>query len=90
MLFKQKVAVYGVKNYAPLAQLDRAFGYGPKGQEFESLTARQIACFITKQAFLFAFWSCRGVDAKYGKLMLKTFLKQKARVFFRAFFSQIK
>ena len=28
-------------NYAPLAQLDRAFGYGPKGQEFESLTARQ-------------------------------------------------
>ncbi len=27
--------------YALLAQLDRAFGYGPKGQEFESLTARQ-------------------------------------------------
>ena len=26
--------------YALLAQLDRAFGYGPKGQEFESLTAR--------------------------------------------------
>ena len=26
--------------HALLAQLDRAFGYGPKGQEFESLTAR--------------------------------------------------
>ena len=26
---------------APLAQLDRAFGYGPKGRGFESLKARQ-------------------------------------------------
>ena len=26
---------------ALLAQLDRVFGYEPKGQEFESLTARQ-------------------------------------------------
>ena len=25
--------------YAPLAQLDRASGYGPEGQEFESLRA---------------------------------------------------
>ena len=24
-------------SYAPLAQLDRASGYGPEGQEFESL-----------------------------------------------------
>ena len=24
-------------HYAPLAQLDRASGYGPEGQEFESL-----------------------------------------------------
>ena len=46
--------------------------------------------FIVLLVGYFAFWSCRGVDAKYGKLMLKTFLKQKARVFFRAFFSQIK
>ena len=29
-----------LNEYALLAQLDRAFGYGPKGQEFESLTAR--------------------------------------------------
>ena len=27
--------------YAPLAQLDRVFGYEPKGQGFESLTACQ-------------------------------------------------
>ena len=25
--------------YAPVAQLDRAFGYEPKGREFESLRA---------------------------------------------------
>ena len=28
--------------YAPLAQLDRVFGYEPKGRGFESLTACQI------------------------------------------------
>ena len=27
------------KKYAPVAQLDRAFGYEPKGREFESLRA---------------------------------------------------
>ena len=27
--------------YAPVAQLDRVFGYEPKGQGFESLQARQ-------------------------------------------------
>ena len=27
--------------YAPLAQLDRASGYGPEGRGFESLTAYQ-------------------------------------------------
>ena len=26
--------------YVRLAQLDRAFGYGPKGREFESSSAR--------------------------------------------------
>ena len=30
-----------VKRQAPLAQLDRASGYGPEGQGFESLTACQ-------------------------------------------------
>ena len=28
------------QNYAPVAQLDRVFGYEPKGQGFESLLAR--------------------------------------------------
>lgn len=27
---------------APVAQLDRVFGYEPKGQGFESLAARQV------------------------------------------------
>ena len=27
-------------NHAPVAQLDRAFGYEPKGREFESCRAR--------------------------------------------------
>ena len=28
--------LFGVRQYAPLAQLDRASGYGPEGREFES------------------------------------------------------
>ena len=31
--------LFGAKQYAPLAQLDRASGYGPEGRGFESLTA---------------------------------------------------
>ncbi len=45
-----------LNEYALLAQLDRAFGYGPKGQEFESLTARQkrnTICLPDKWCFLF-------------------------------------
>ncbi len=42
--------------FAPLAQLDRAFGYGPEGRGFESLRARQsnragiclLCCFLDK------------------------------------------
>ena len=30
--------------FAPLAQLDRVFGYEPKGRGFESLVARQVCC----------------------------------------------
>ena len=32
--------IYNVSRKAPIAQLDRAFGYGPKGLGFESLWAR--------------------------------------------------
>ena len=35
MLFKRTA-------YALVAQLDRVFGYEPKGQGFESLAARQV------------------------------------------------
>ena len=31
-------------NNALLAQLDRVFGYEPKGQGFESLAARHLEC----------------------------------------------
>ena len=33
------VILYRSEEYAPVAQLDRAFGYEPKGREFESLRA---------------------------------------------------
>ncbi len=38
--------------YAPLAQLDRVFGYEPKGQGFESLTARQKRTWIFQVLFV--------------------------------------
>ena len=41
--------------YAPLAQLDRASGYGPEGQEFESLTACQTAPKSADFGAVFAF-----------------------------------
>ncbi len=43
--------------YAPLAQLDRAFGYEPKGRGFESLKARQSRTSTrnaARRGFLFA------------------------------------
>ena len=33
--------LFGARQYAPLAQLDRASGYGPEGRGFEALTAYQ-------------------------------------------------
>ena len=47
------------ERHAPLAQLDRASGYGPEGRGFESLTAYQKAPeIIDFRSFLFAF-SCK-------------------------------
>ncbi len=54
--------------YAPLAQLDRASGYGPEGQGFESLTACQKSPEIVEISGLFAiccifrFMAKRAVD----------------------------
>ena len=49
-------AVHRFDVYAPLAQLDRVFGYEPKGRGFESLTACQkkqvpfgICFFVTEE-----------------------------------------
>ena len=42
MLAFQRVMCYIIMAVAPLAQLDRASGYGPEGREFESSTARHF------------------------------------------------
>ena len=51
------------ERHAPLAQLDRASGYGPEGRGFESLTAYQKSskssdfedfCF----SYVLVLWSC--------------------------------
>ena len=41
--------------YVPLAQLDRVFGYEPKGRGFESLKARQTKSRSPKGDLLFVF-----------------------------------
>ena len=42
--------------YVRVAQLDRAFGYGPKGREFESSHARDSPCkIIILQGLIFLF-----------------------------------
>ena len=60
--------LFGARQYAPLAQLDRASGYGPEGRGFESLTACQKAreiqgfheLFLFSSAFVFPRkWSSR-------------------------------
>ena len=75
--------------YALLAQLDRAFGYGPKGQEFESLTARQKKEGPPKRV-VFSFIllvrenSCKEfVDAakKPRKAFLSAKVSSKAKIF---------
>ena len=42
---------------APIAQLDRASGYGPEGREFESSSARQKEKSHIVWLFLFVFFS---------------------------------
>ena len=40
-----------IENYALVAQLDRAFGYEPKGRGFESRRARQKKALAIASAF---------------------------------------
>ena len=42
-----------LKNFVGIAQLDRAFGYGPKGRGFESSNARCKRSFVRKTSFLY-------------------------------------
>ena len=39
--------------FVPVAQLDRVFGYEPKGQGFESLQARQKRSSLDERFFFF-------------------------------------
>ena len=39
--YENKAIIYKYHKFALVAQLDRVFGYEPKGQGFESLAARQ-------------------------------------------------
>ena len=52
---KNKLFFLKIKNYALLAQLDRAFVYGTKGQGFESLATHQKSD-IWISLFLFHFY----------------------------------
>ena len=49
--------------FALLAQLDRVFGYGPKGRGFESLTARKTMT-IMSWSFFIAFLGSLSVPYK--------------------------
>ena len=51
--------------YAPVAQLDRVFGYEPKGRGFESLLAYQINRFFRKDEPVFLIF--RTVKGNYLK-----------------------
>ena len=41
--------------FVPVAQLDRVFGYEPKGQGFESLQARQKRSSLDERFFFFHY-----------------------------------
>ena len=68
--------------YALLAQLDRVFGYEPKGQGFESLTARQIRT-ITFVVVLI-FLTCKGFERALGKHSGGMFLARRVNYSFRS------
>ena len=67
------MTVVARQEYVRLAQLDRAFGYGPKGREFESSNARTLKKgenleFIKVLAFsytlLYYFWALHFITLK--------------------------
>ena len=56
--------------YVRLAQLDRAFGYGPKGREFESSSARYKASNEMFEAFFYFGDESTQMDGKRMCLFL--------------------
>ena len=55
------IKLYRKALYAPLAQLDRASGYGPEGRGFESLRAYQIhGNSLNFRGFVFVFTTFSG------------------------------
>ena len=53
---------------APLAQLDRAFGYGPKGRGFESLKARHVGA--NRTLLRLVFWLRQKISHPPAPLFL--------------------
>ncbi len=62
ILWQSEVIPISIK-YALLAQLDRVFGYEPKGQGFESLAARHTAILCISRGCGF-FMSCYKLSEK--------------------------
>ena len=59
--------------FVPLAQLDRASGYGPEGRGFESSAARQVPCGFSKICMVFCFSQKNYPRIFIGGLILGTF-----------------
>ena len=54
------------KEYAPVAQLDRVFGYEPKGRGFESLPACQIESELCSGSIFFIYKKGEGIRTLRG------------------------
>ena len=59
------------ERHAPLAQLDRASGYGPEGRGFESLTACQIGNLLDCNRFPIFLLFTRVFGVSAGPLTLR-------------------
>ena len=64
------------EQHVRLAQLDRAFGYGPKGREFESSNARRI-----RHSFLCLIFLLSSVNSFLFKLFALAIRHASARFF---------
>jgi hypothetical protein len=72
--------------YAPLAQLDRASGYGPEGRGFESLTAYQIIRIPKWVSGLFLFSPESGLYVLRRVQLTPSPPRPRAAFFFRIVF----